>query len=278
MSVLERVDWGEVCGDLLAASPRAVRAAAAHCVARSTFFGIGAMTFAVLVTQLPRRVLWRALEDHGDVDPITAGWWLTDTAHIVLASVQPDIEARVFPAGVGAHVDDELAGLPLLGAAVEHAASTGRRLGVYRVDLGPAIAGRCEPRARVLVDDRPADAVVIELRDVEPAVWRHELAHALDPDRDPRTHEERERYADSLARRLAALPSDAPLSAVQPLAEQTYTEVWQAYARRPTPVKQTKQRATRNAEGGTAGEDWPAPGVASLMAFAALPLIDDESR
>jgi hypothetical protein len=272
---LDRVQWGEVFGDLWDASPREVRAAAAHCVARSAYLDLGPMTFAVLVCQMPRRLLWRAIEDHSDLDPLLAGAWLEDIAHIAVASTQPEIPVRAFPADVVADISPGLHGLPLLDAAAEHAEATTGRLGVYLADLGPAITGRCARPAPVLVDGRPAEATIIELSPGHTAWdWLHELGHAFDPERGQRTQEEREAYADALAEQLATLPPHAPLSAVQPLAEQAYLDVRAAFQRhRHVPIEHTREVPAQTSAPSGTGADWPAPGLASLLAFAALPLL-----
>lgn len=279
MSALDAVEWGEVLGDLLTASPREVRAAAASCVGHSTFVGMAPMTLAVLALQMSPGDVRRALSDHTtlDVDGIDrALMWLHEAARLALATVQPPAPARPFPPGIVADVDPELYGLPLLEAALEHARATVGRIGVYLADLGPAIAGRCTYRAAVDVDGEQAEAIVIELAAGHTTgQWLHELGHALDPRRDPRTAEEAEAYADLLAERLAALDPGAPLSDVQPLAEQAYTDVRVTFQRhRHAPVEHADEEGVHSVDTpGGAGVDWPAPGLMSLLAFASLPLV-----
>ncbi|GAB2836301.1 hypothetical protein GCM10027176_45770 [Actinoallomurus bryophytorum] len=279
MTALDRVAWGEVLGDLLTASPREVRAAAARCVARSTFLGLGPMTLAVLALQMSPGTVRRALSDHAtlDVDGIDRTLiWLHEAARLALATVQPPAPARPFPPGVVADVDPELYGLPLLEAAVEHARATTGRLGVYLADLGPAISGRCTYRAHVDVDGQQAEAIVIELTAGHTTgQWLHELGHALDPRRDPRTSEEAEAYADRLAEGLGALAPRASYGLVRAQAEETYSEVRAAFQRhRHAPVEHAQEEGVISSDApDKAGADWPAPGLMSLLAFASLPLV-----
>jgi hypothetical protein len=267
-----------------AASPRPVRATAAAYVGRSPLFGLGPSTLAVCVTQLPTRVTYEAVTDHTTPsrDPWPVLCWLHATAEAALAVMGLATEhdaLRPFPSDGPAYIDPQLDGmaLPHLSALAEHAAATGRRLGVFlRTDMPTGFGGLCHPRARVTVPDGDqADALLIDIMPGQPAAtWRHEVGHAFDPAHDQRTSEERESYADALAEHLRGLPADAPLSVITPLAEQVYTEVRQQYGRRARPLEHAD---TPEHTPTGAGAELPAPGVASLLAFAALPLLAERA-
>lgn len=278
--MLDSVDWGAAYERLFRAAPRPVLGVAGWYVRHSEWLGPAPMSFAVFVVRSAPHLVREAV----GAGPVAA--WLTATCRAALATVQT-LPTRTFPAAGPLYVDPRLPVLPLLGAAVEHAAATAGRLGVYLAeDLPPGIGGRCRtgPVPVVLPDGREEGAIVIEISERENVVfawavevWLHELAHALDPERDQRTSEEREDYADRLGPRLALLAEDAPLAVVRPLAERTYAEVRQTY-RAAGPALTSRASASGVALRHPLGAGLPAPGVESLAALAVLPLLVGDSR
>jgi len=170
------------------------------------------------------------------------------------------------------HVDPRLPGLPLLGLALRWAqADPGRQLVIRSApDLLPRHAGRCSYRRPVTLVQRSGlreiTATVVELAD--PAAMPHELAHVVDPHGPERPASEQEQYADHLGG-LLDRHRPADLDELAPLLDQAEAHVSDLRQRIAAPTPHGPAAAPS-----AGGNDLPAPGFDSVLAFALLPLQD----
>lgn len=205
---------------------------------------------AVLFAHAPDDTLRRVVLDGAD--------WCRSTASAVLAAHSGPHQDRPALPDVDLWLDPELqkwAGdgltLPLLDAVLERAG----RLAVIAVDdLAPTVGGRVRLAETPIVVELARPTLALWGRLVP--VWRHEVAHILDPRHDPRGHDELEAFADALAVHLAGLPAATDLAILTDLAEQVYRDVRRVYA-----------STTTSAEMATAdrADTWPPPGVESVV-------------
>jgi len=273
--VLDAVAWPALVEDLArGADERATRRAAWY-TGRSTLLHGEHMRLAVLAEHAGPDRLTALLHRHGHLNGQAprVGAWLYWTGRAVTRLHGEESPPLRVPAGDGqVHVDPRLPALPLLGLALCWAqADPGRRLVIRSTPDLAAHVGRCHYRRPVTLVHRTGPqqvtATVIELAD--PAAFPHELAHALDPHGPERAAEEQEQYADHLGG-LLARHRPATLGELGPLLDQAEAHV--AGLRQHQVAAAPAGHAAAAAEASDA--DLPAPGFASVLAFAALPLLD----
>lgn len=258
MTVLKAVDWPALFVRLLEQASDDAREAAYFYATTADFELRQAAALAALVCHEHYAALRGALHAHGvdDLDDAEdVAHWLRATGHLILgaagAMLSPATPRTPAPAGV-LLVDPDLPDLPLLPLAAELARATGG-LTVQPGALPPGIGGWYSRQQR-LVELDPAKADIA-------GHWRHELAHALDPDLGTRgAAEVDEAFADHLAHLLATC-EPATLAEVQPLIDETRGVVLAQPRERPYA---TPARASTT--------ELPQPGIESLAAFLALPL------
>lgn len=252
MSLLDRVRWPAVYRDHHdRADPRTRTHAAAA----------GGITdaFAILVAGEHYTVLRAIIAAHSPLDLDDAervGRWLESTAHVIVGQLaertHPAPKPPV-PRDGQLHVDDELAGLPLLHPLL---ATFAHHVGGFRVIACPLplnVGGRYSFRL-IELDSASAGTNLH-------TVWHHELGHAFDPWHRP-TSEEREDYADELGG-LLRHHQPATLDELGELALAAHETV----TGHPRHQPQSERADT----------DLPAPGPASIQAFRSLPLDDQQA-
>jgi hypothetical protein len=268
-TALQAVDWPGFYADLIGrASPETVTAALWHAEHAGPHLPPEPFALAILIQDAsPATVDW-LLADHVTDDPDgllvqrlqsgpaptgrlgELGGWLRLVGRVVLriSTGQGDPIPERPPALGGLLVDELLQPLPHLELAREHATVTGGLLVLAR-QLPPGDTGRHSPGLIELDPDQAGGRLH--------AVWRHELAHALDPD-PLRGPELRELFADRLAELLAE-HDPASLADLQPLLDAA------AAAALPEPAPDD--------DGDGQGEPLLPPlGHQSLWAFLYLPL------
>lgn len=196
------------------------------------------------------------------------GTWLYDAARAAhrFFSLDPEPEWQ-FPTFSGwLRVAPHLPALPLLGLAAQHAERRRTPLIITTGERLPKVIGGRTRRgitATIGNDTRPVD--LVELREQNDWTWCHEFAHVLDTaDRDPVTSEA---FADTLGAMLQATPPRdlAELDRLTYAAGLLISTVPTPDPAQPASTADVELRPTT-------GHDLPAPGLDSVMVFAALPL------
>jgi hypothetical protein len=261
--VLERAAWHAERPAADTYGPAALTLAALVCAEGAIGTRVAMFQAGALTVDLPD-----PLDRH---DPIlhtadAIAEWLQVTGHLLLGVsaflADPTQAEPPGPVG-GLLVDEALQPLPLLPLARQYAELPW--IGGLLVEarpLPPGIAGRYRRR---LIELDPQQAH--SRQDLE-HTWLHELSHALDVNtwHDP---EAAERFADHLAA-LLAWYQPATIAELEPLHDAARDAIT-ASPRHRQPQAQPGQEAPAPQ---VDGPDLPAPGEASLQAFATLPLLD----
>jgi hypothetical protein len=259
-AALRAVAWGGVLADLAAALPD-LGDQVTQALRTPSFMAPRIAALAVLTAHGGEALTVPAVVGRGGTT--AAGAWLHRTGRNAVRFLQPDLEplpdtGPERPTSGPATperwlvVDAGLCTLPLLDILERRAARTRRPLTVRHADLWPAVAARC---------GRLGHADVIELdtrvlfHPTWAGTWLHEVGHLLDPRDTQRTAVDQERYAETFAGLAAAGPLPTCLEDLDGLARA-------ADAATPAPVPAVAAAVI--------GDELPADGVPSLLAFAGL--------
>jgi hypothetical protein len=223
VSLLGRVCWPDVLDALLASTPELPGDVALYLQPHAVLSPRHRVLAVCAVRAGPAGCAAAA----GDI----AGGWLYNAALIAHRGLSPAARRTAFPRFTGwLRQDPALPGLPLLCLAAAHAERSQQPLIVIAADLRPLALGRITRRAEVTIGGRHTIATLIELSDVTPDTWCHELGHAVDPV-DPRLDAvTAEAFADTLGALLLTERPDS-LAELDTLIARAETEINQ----RPTP-------------------------------------------